>query len=205
MSDKKKTPQEESTEAPKSHTSDVLDEATEETKETVEETATLDSKDNAKDPTPPNDEADVNDAIDEAVKNAEINKTAAANEVVAEKLAKQEKQRATWPGKLALPLSIIALGAAGYLYWLSLQQNSSVEQNNAAIEAQVSASLSDARSAIDQSLASMNQKLGQLQAQSQADKNNIDELQARLTKSIQQVTATQNTLVQIGTGGIEYC
>ena len=193
MSDKKKTPQEESTEAPKSHTSDVLDEATEETKETVEETATLDSKDNAKDPTPPNDEADVNDAIDEAVKNAEINKTAAANEVVAEKLAKQEKQRATWPGKLALPLSIIALGAAGYLYWLSLQQNSSVEQNNAAIEAQVSASLSDARSAIDQSLASMNQKLGQLQSQSQADKTNIDELQARLTKSIQQVTATQNT------------
>ncbi|WP_299182140.1 uroporphyrinogen-III C-methyltransferase [uncultured Neptuniibacter sp.] len=103
------------------------------------------------------------------------------------------KKPATWPGKLALPISIIALGAAGYLYWLSLQQTTSVAQNNAAIEAQVSTSLGEARGSLDQAIASMNQKLGQLQAQSQSDKNNIDELQQRLTKSIQQVTANQQT------------
>ncbi len=107
--------------------------------------------------------------------------------------AAKEKKPATWPGKLALPLSIIALGAAGYLYWLSLQQGSNLSQNNAAIESQVSNSLSEARSSLDQSVADMNQKLGQLQAQSQSDKNNIDELQKRLTKSIQQVTAKQQT------------
>ena len=107
--------------------------------------------------------------------------------------AAKEKQRATWPGKLALPISIIALGAAGYLYWLSLQQSSSVEQNNAAIKSEISSSLNEARGSLDQTIASMNQKLGQLQAQSQADKNNIDELQKRLTKSIKQVTAQQKT------------
>jgi uroporphyrin-3 C-methyltransferase len=107
--------------------------------------------------------------------------------------AAKEKQRATWPGKLALPISIIALGAAGYLYWLSLQQSSSVEQNNVAIKSEISSSLNEARGSLDQTIASMNQKLGQLQAQSQADKNNIDELQTRLTKSIKQVTAQQKT------------
>ncbi|MDO6514908.1 uroporphyrinogen-III C-methyltransferase [Neptuniibacter sp. 2_MG-2023] len=193
MSDKKKTPQEESTEAPETNTPEVLDEAAKETtKDTTEEVVAVESKDQVK-TTPSAEDAEVKEAIDEAVKSAEVNKTAAANEAAAEKLTKKEKQRATWPGKLALPLSIIALGAAGYLYWLSLQQTNNVEQNNAAIEAQVSASLSAAQGSIDQSLASMNQKLGQLQAQSQADKNNIDELQARLTKSIQQVTATQST------------
>ncbi|WP_415899462.1 uroporphyrinogen-III C-methyltransferase [Neptuniibacter sp. QD48_11] len=124
---------------------------------------------------------------------AEADNIAASEQSAPEPKAEKEKKPATWPGKLALPISIIALGAAGYLYWLSLQQSNSVAQNNAAIEAQVSSSLSDARGSLDQALAGMNQTLGQLKSQSQADKNNIDELQARLTKSIQQVTANQKT------------
>lgn len=124
---------------------------------------------------------------------AEADNVAASEQSAPEPKAEKEKKPATWPGKLALPISIIALGAAGYLYWLSLQQSDSVAQNNAAIEAQVSSSLSDARGSLDQALAGMNQTLGQLKSQSQADKNNIDELQARLTKSIQQVTANQKT------------
>ncbi|WP_286240433.1 uroporphyrinogen-III C-methyltransferase [Neptuniibacter halophilus] len=104
-----------------------------------------------------------------------------------------QKSPATWPGKLALPLSLIALGAAGYLYWQSLQQNSIQTQQNSALQSEVSSSLNQARQSLDKTVADMNQKLGQLQAQSQADKNNIDELQDRLTRSIQQVTAKQQT------------
>lgn len=105
----------------------------------------------------------------------------------------KDNKVSTWPGKLALLLALLALGASGYLYWLSLQQGSSVAQNNQKLEAQVSSSITAARSSLDQTVADMNQKLGQLQAQSNQDKSNIDELQTRLTKSIQQVTAQQQT------------
>lgn len=183
MSDKKKNPQEESSAEPTTSTTDAVG-------DTVESAAegTIDSKES------------VEVAVDS--ESAEVKSTAdSAAELESseqplppqDKPAKKDKKPSTWPGKLALPISIIALGAAGYLYWLSLQQNSNVAQNNAAIESQVSTSLGEARGSLDQAIASMNQKLGQLQAQSQTDKNNIDELQARLTKSIQQVTATQNT------------
>lgn len=105
----------------------------------------------------------------------------------------QEKKVATWPGKLALLLSLLALAAAGYLYWLSLQQGNSVTQSNEKLEAQVASSINSAKSSLDKSIADMNQQLGQLQAQSSQEQQNIEQLQDRLTKSIQQVTATQNT------------
>ena len=105
----------------------------------------------------------------------------------------QEKKVATWPGKLALLLSLLALAAAGYLYWLSLQQGNSVTQSNEKLEAQVTSSINSAKSSLDKSIADMNQQLGQLQAQSSQEQQNIDKLQDRLTKSIQQVTANQNT------------
>lgn len=123
----------------------------------------------------------------------EVNEKPEAPAAASTPAQKAEKKPATWPGKLALPISIIALGAAGYLYWLSLQQNSVVADSNTAIKAEVSQSLSSARSHVDQALAGMNQTLGQLKAQSQTEQNNINELQARLTKSIQQVTANQKT------------
>ncbi|MGB0205613.1 MAG: uroporphyrinogen-III C-methyltransferase [Neptuniibacter sp.] len=105
----------------------------------------------------------------------------------------KEKKVSTWPGILALLLSLIALGASGYLYWLSMQQGDSFTQNNQKLEAQVTSSLSSARTSLDKTIADMNQQLGQLKAQSSQEKQNIDELQSRLTKSIQQVTANQNT------------
>ncbi|WP_415886172.1 uroporphyrinogen-III C-methyltransferase [Neptuniibacter sp. QD37_6] len=179
MSNKKKQSQEDKKTTQDVPATDVVEEVVEETTEAVAE-------------------QDKNTAAEETKKAAEETTTesdnvAASEQSATEPKAEKEKKPATWPGKLALPISIIALGAAGYLYWLSLQQSNSVAQNNAAIEAQVSASLSDARGSIDQALAGMNQTLGQLKSQSQADKNNIDELQARLTKSIQQVTANQKT------------
>ncbi len=105
---------------------------------------------------------------------------------------KPVKQRATWPGKLALPLSIIALGAAGYLYWLSLQQNNLQDQNNAAISSQIETSVNQASSSLEQRIANLNQKLSQLEKQSRSDLENIDELQNRLTLTIQQVKSTQS-------------
>lgn len=105
----------------------------------------------------------------------------------------KEKKVATWPGKLALLLSLLALAAAGYLYWLSLQQGNSVTQSNEKLEAQVASSINSAKSSLDKSIADMNQQLGQLQAQSSQEQQNIDKLQDRLTKSIQQVSANQNT------------
>jgi len=166
----KKATQEETT------TNDVVEEVVEEATETV---ATQDEAEAVE-----QEQAEVVEEVNEKPEAPAAASTPAQN---------AEKKPATWPGKLALPISIIALGAAGYLYWLSLQQNSVVTDSNAAIKAEVNQSLSSARSHVDQSLAGMNQTLGQLKAQSQAEQNNINELQARLTKSIQQVTANQKT------------
>lgn len=107
--------------------------------------------------------------------------------------AKEPKKPATWPGKLALLISLIALVAVCYLYWLSLQQDSYVASNNAQVQSQVDSAIQNSQSELNQNIAAMNQKLGQLQAQAQSDQRNIDELQTRLTKSIQQVTAKQQT------------
>ncbi|WP_415892781.1 uroporphyrinogen-III C-methyltransferase [Neptuniibacter sp. PT8_73] len=178
MSNKKKQSQEDKKTTQDVPATEVVEEVVEETTEAVaeqEEAAAEETNKEAEETT------------------AEADNVAASEQSAPEPKEEKEKKPATWPGKLALPISIIALGAAGYLYWLSLQQSDSVAQNNAAIEAQVSSSLSDARGSVDQALAGMNQTLGQLKSQSQADKNNIDELQARLTKSIQQVTANQKT------------
>ncbi len=179
MSDKKKKPQEDKTEDVIKDTDNSIENDTVESKDSVEEAQ--------------GDVVDVADTQAEASKEEDDASPPPVTQTEPVVPNAKEKKPATWPGKLALPISIIALGAAGYLYWLSLQQDSNVAQNNAAIESQVSTSLNEARGSLDQAIASMNQKLGQLQAQSQSDKNNINELQARLTKSIQQVTATQNT------------
>lgn len=184
MSDKKKKPQEDNTAASNNDVTDVIEQGTDE--QSVEEsTEQADSKENTEEITASKETPETSDPSEKD--------TAPEVEPDSPEPVAKEKQRATWPGKLALPISIIALGAAGYLYWLSLQQSSSVEQNNAAIKSEISSSLNEARGSLDQTIASMNQKLGQLQAQSQADKNNIDELQKRLTKSIKQVTAQQKT------------
>lgn len=179
MSDKKKQPQEEQA---------VEVEATE-----VEATEVAQEPDTDKNPESSTADAEeTTDNTDSSAESAVADKTEeSTSEPQAE--PKKEKQPATWPGKLALPISIIALGASGYLYWLSLQQSSTTAQNNAAIEAQVSTSLSDARSSLDKVMSDVNQKLGQLQSQSQSDKAETQKLNDRLTKSIQQVKATQQT------------
>ena len=102
------------------------------------------------------------------------------------------KQPASWPGKVALVVSFVALGAAGYLYWQSMQTQQQNQALQASINSQVEQQLNQARSGLKQDVAAMNQQIGQLQQSASNDKANIDKLQDRLTRSIQQVTAKQH-------------
>ncbi|SIS86472.1 uroporphyrinogen-III C-methyltransferase [Neptunomonas antarctica] len=111
----------------------------------------------------------------------------------------QEKQSATWPGKLALVISIIALGGSGYLYWQSLQtqQNDSaiienLKQEVAKAVADATTQMTDTKSLVASQVSSVNQNLTLLQSQSSKEQKGIEELQQRLTQSIQQVTAKQS-------------
>ncbi|PIE20438.1 MAG: heme biosynthesis protein [Neptuniibacter caesariensis] len=191
MSDEKKKPQEDQTtevEATEVETAAVTEPETSSDKQeqAAEEQAEIVTDDAVT-------EGDKDSAVTGDVQDKpDVQKTAAANAAEPENKEKQKKP-ATWPGKLALLISIIALASAGYLYWLSLHQTSTAAQNNAAIEAQINTSLNDARSSLDKVVAEVNQKLGQLQSQAQTDKAETRRLNERLTKSIQQVTATQHT------------
>ncbi len=96
---------------------------------------------------------------------------------------------ATWPGKLALLLSVVALGGGAYLAWEGWQLKQQNSQLQGQISQQLETALANGRAEAAQTLAGVSQQLGQLQARAEADKANIDELQDRLTRSIQQVTA----------------
>lgn len=102
---------------------------------------------------------------------------------------------ATWPGKLALALSVAALGASGFLYWQGMQQVQKVNQENqvlrSEINAKVDSTISGARSDLSNNIAEMNRKLGEVQTQASVDKKNVDELQDRLTRSMKQLAANQ--------------
>ncbi|WP_293266657.1 uroporphyrinogen-III C-methyltransferase [Neptunomonas sp.] len=117
---------------------------------------------------------------------------------VAPVMPAQEKQSATWPGKLALVISIIALGGSGYQYWQSMQsqqQDSStidnLKQEVTKAVANVNTQLTDTKSVVSSQVASVNQNLTMLQSQSSKEQKGIEELQTRLTQSIQQVSAKQ--------------
>lgn len=99
---------------------------------------------------------------------------------------------ATWPGKLALALSFAALGASGYLYWMSMQQTQQNVQLRSEINAKVDSMLSGARSDLSSNMADVNRQLGEVKAQASNDKNNVNELQNRLTRSMKQVMAQQH-------------
>ncbi|MFC6670870.1 uroporphyrinogen-III C-methyltransferase [Marinobacterium aestuariivivens] len=104
-----------------------------------------------------------------------------------------DKPPSTWPGKVALVLSVVALGGGAYLGWQGWQWHSQTQQALQQVDQQVDSTLADSRSAISRELGSVKQQMSTLSNQAQADKQNIDQLQQRLTQSIQQVTAQQQT------------
>lgn len=101
------------------------------------------------------------------------------------------KNSATWPGKLGLLLSIVALGGTGYLYWQGWQLQQSTNSNRSELTQQVETSLAKADASVADRIAGVSQQLGQLQARSDAGQKNIEELQNRLTDAIKQVSATR--------------
>ncbi|MCV6588808.1 MAG: uroporphyrinogen-III C-methyltransferase [Marinobacterium sp.] len=122
----------------------------------------------------------------------------AAQSEPAAAVAAMPKQGATWPGKLALALSFAALGASGYLYWMSQQQSLRITQTaqtaevmRSEVNAKVDSTINGARSDLSSNIAQMNSKLGQLQAQAGTDRQNVNELQDRLTRAMKQLAAKQ--------------
>lgn len=106
---------------------------------------------------------------------------------------KEPKQPASWPGKLALLLSVISLGGVGYLGWLGweFKQNSSVSQES--LVQKVETDMANARANLADRVGSVSETLGALKSQAESDKQNIAQLQQRLTDAIKQVNATRET------------
>jgi len=104
---------------------------------------------------------------------------------------KTTKQGATWPGKIALLVALIAVVGVGYLYWLQMQSGTQISSAQKQTTAAVDAAISDSKQQMNQQLGAFNQQISTLKSDSAKEKANIAELQDRLTKSIQQVTAQQ--------------
>lgn len=101
---------------------------------------------------------------------------------------------ATWPGKAALVLSLAALGLSGYLYWQNQQQLAQEQDllsQQRVLHAQTEAAMAQAKAEVSQSLSDASVMIGQLQARSEQSQREVAELQERLTRSIQQVSAQQ--------------
>lgn len=119
--------------------------------------------------------------------------------IAAATTAPTQNTPATWPGKVALVISLAALGASGWLYWQSLQAKQEESATLTRLNSQVAAvadstksQLADAKALISAQVNSVNQNMTLLQNQSTKEQQNIAELQERLTQSIQQVMAKQS-------------
>jgi len=130
--------------------------------------------------------------------------TAADKTKTATKIPKTSDQpptKTSGPAKLALVISLLALGISGFQYYQSLQGSSDqqllidskitqLEQQLASTLATVNSSVSQTTSQVESSIAAVNSNLQQLQAASAEKSDDLQALQQRLTKSIQQVTAS---------------
>lgn len=174
---------------------DAPEPTTIESAESIIDTANHDSKEASADsePAPQSTEKIADEAISEPI-SPEVPVAASATATS----TAEAKQGATWPGKLALVVSIIALGASGYLYWQSMQKMQSDTSTIASLQAdmkqaveEAKAQVTDAKALVTSQVNSVNQNLTMLQNQSSKEQKDIEELQARLTQSIQQVMAKQ--------------
>ncbi len=174
---------------------DAPEPTTTESAESIIDTANHDSKEASanSEPAPQSTEKIADEAISEPISpEAPVAASATATSTA------EAKQGATWPGKLALVVSIIALGASGYLYWQSMQKEQADTSTIASLQAEMKkavdeakAQVTDAKALVTSQVNSVNQNLTMLQNQSSKEQKGIEELQARLTQSIQQVMTKQ--------------
>ncbi len=104
---------------------------------------------------------------------------------------KPAKQGSGKSGKLALLLAIIAIIGVGYLYWLQLESKNSITTSQAQASSELDNKLQNNQQQQNAKVTGLTQQLQALESKANADAANIEELQARLTRSIQQITATQ--------------
>jgi uroporphyrin-3 C-methyltransferase len=105
--------------------------------------------------------------------------------------ATEKRCGATWPGKLALILSILSLSGGAYLVWEGQQLKQQNSQLQEQLTQQVETALANGRAEVAQSINGVSQQLAQLQARFEAEARQVAELQDRLTRSIQQITANR--------------
>ena len=114
---------------------------------------------------------------------------------------KMPEKPSSGPAKLAVVISLLALGLTGYQYYQSLQGSSAQQQllegKISQLEQQLNTGLATASSSAEQtkslvesSIDAVNNNLQQLQAATAEKSADLQALQQRLTKSIQQVTAS---------------
>ncbi|WP_417227020.1 uroporphyrinogen-III C-methyltransferase [Amphritea sp.] len=103
-----------------------------------------------------------------------------------------KKAKASWAGRIALLLALIAIIGVVYLYWLQLQSGTQMQQSQQTAATELNGALTKSQQQLSQQINALNQKFSALQSKSDQDQSNINELQKRLTQSIQQVTAAQN-------------
>ncbi|KEA63475.1 HemX -like protein [Marinobacterium lacunae] len=103
------------------------------------------------------------------------------------------RQGSGWAGKLALFCSIVALAGVAYLFWQGWQLKQTNASNQSSLTQQVETALANARADVADRVGGVSRQLGSLQAQAEAEKQNIDQLQQRLTDAIKQVNATRET------------
>ena len=111
------------------------------------------------------------------------------------------KKSSSTPAKLALVISLLALGISGFQYYQSLQGSSDhqqlldskisqLQQQLNSTLATVNSSASQTKILLESSIAEVNSNLQQLQSATAEKSDDLQALQQRLTKSIQQVTAS---------------
>lgn len=137
---------------------------------------------------PETQEAEQNSADEQAEAVAD---NSADTDAPAAKATEEKKPGATWPGKVALILSVAALGASGYLYWLTLQQTQSNEMLRSSLAQDVQNNLTSSNNETNRSIADLGRRLDDVRTQAAADKIGVEELQLRLTRSMQQINAKQ--------------
>ena len=140
----------------------------------AEEQTTADAKADTAEETS---KADAEDKADDA----EVEAPAAASAAPAQ----EAKQGATWPGKVALILSVAALGASGYLYWLTLQQTQANDMLRGSLAQEVKNDLNASNSESQRAIADLSRRLDDARAQANADKVSVEELHLRLTRGME--------------------
>ena len=103
-----------------------------------------------------------------------------------------KKAKASWAGRIALLLALLAIAGVVYLYWLQLQSGDQLQQSQQNTTSELNGALTKSQQQFEQQISALSQKLSALENKASQDQSNVNELQKRLTQSIQQVTAAQN-------------